>query len=92
MCSEDREENGYPPRSHDCQPVETEFTQSFSESQEDLKRQEANAKKKRTMAMWKNALVHTWYTRPMKSTQKLIDRMPKIMKEIIDNGGERTKY
>ena len=55
---EDRGENGYPPRSHDCQPEETEFAQAFEEAQEDLERREKNANHKRTMHMWKNALEH----------------------------------
>ena len=40
LIHEDREENGYPPRSHDCQPEETEFAQAFEEAQEDLERRE----------------------------------------------------
>ena len=44
---EDREENGYPKRSHDCQPEETEFAHVGK-----------NVNHKRTMHMWKNALEH----------------------------------
>ena len=40
LIHEDREENGYPPRSHDCQPEETEFAQSFEEAQQDLESRE----------------------------------------------------
>ena len=40
LIHENREENGYPPRSHDCQPEETEFAQAFEETQEDLERRE----------------------------------------------------
>ena len=65
---EDREENGYPPRSHDFQPAETELAKSFADSQEDLEIREKNAGKKRSMLMWKNALVHTWHNRPMEET------------------------
>ena len=89
---EDREENGYPPRSHDCQPEETEFAQDFELAQEDLERREKNAKHKRTMHMWKNALEHVWNTRPIEPTQKLIDRMPKVMKAIIETEGGKAKY
>ena len=92
--NEDREENGYPPRSHDCQPEETEFAEDFELAQEDLERREKNAKHKRTMhiRMWKNALEHVWNTRPIEHTQKLIDRMPKVMKAIIAAKGGKTKY
>ena len=38
-------EIGYPPRSHECQPEETEFAQCFEEAQQDLERRE---KKKST--------------------------------------------
>ena len=44
------------------------------------------------MHMWKNALEHVWNTRPIKPTQKLIDRMPKVMKAIIEAKGGKTKY
>ena len=41
--------------------------------------------------MWKNALEHAWNTRPTKHTQKLIDRMPKVMEAIIEaEGGKRN--
>ena len=89
---EDRAENGYPPRSHDCQPEETEFAEDFELAQEDLERREKNAKHKRTMHMWKNAFEHVWNTRPIEHTQKLIDRMPKVMKAIIAAKGGKTKY
>ena len=36
------------------------------------------------MHMWKNALEHVWNTRPIEHTQKLIDRMPKVMEAIIE--------
>ncbi len=90
--NEDREENGYPARSHDCQPAETEFAEDFELSQQDVERREKNAKKKRTMVMWKNSLKHVWETRPIEETQKLIDRMPKIMNAIIEAEGFRTPY
>ena len=92
LIHEDREENGYSPRSHDCQAEETEFAQSFEEAQQDLERREKNAKHKRTMHMWKNALEHAWNTRPIEHTQKLIDRMPKVMEAIIEVEGRKSKY
>ena len=92
VSNEDREENGYPPRSHDCQPAEIEFADSFEESQLDVERREKNSGKKRTMVMWKNALKHVWETRRIEHTQKLIDRLPKIMNAIIEVEGERTLY
>ena len=55
--------NGYPPRSHDCMPDETEFAETFQDAQEDLERREKNAKKRRTMMMWKNALDESWENR-----------------------------
>ena len=43
------------------------------------------------MHMWKNALEHVWNTRPIEHTQKLIDRMPKVMEAIIEaEGGKRN--
>ena len=65
--NEDREENGYPLRSHDCQPEETEFAEDLELAQEDLERREKNAKHKRTVHMWKNTLEHVWNTRPIGS-------------------------
>ena len=38
----DRDENGYPPRSHDCMPAETEFANAFEEAQLDVERRERN--------------------------------------------------
>ena len=90
--TEDREENGYPPRSHDCQPAENEFADDYELAQQDLKRREENLKKKQTMVMWKNSLVHVWENRPIEATRKLIDRMPKIMKASIDADGGKTSY
>ena len=67
-------------------------SQAFEEAQEDLERHEKNANHKRTMHMWKNALEHVWNTRPIEHTQKLIDRMPKVMEAIIEAEGGKTKY
>ena len=88
----DRAENEYPPRSHDCMPCETEFAESFEETQIDLERREKNQNKKRTMQMWKNALDHTWATRPLQATRKIIDRQRKIMRDIIEREGGRTAH
>ena len=38
--TEDRAENGYPARSHDCQPYETEFAEDPELSQQDVERRE----------------------------------------------------
>ena len=40
---EDREENGYTLRSHDCMPAETEFAGGFELAQEDVERREKHA-------------------------------------------------
>ena len=88
----DRADNGYPPRSHDCMPCETEFANAFEEAQLDLERREKNANKKRTMKMWRNSIRKIWFSRPIEEVQKLIDRQPKIQQEIIKKGGRRTKY
>ena len=77
-----RAENGYPPRSHDCIPDETEFAETFQDAQEDLERREKNRNKRRTMMMWKDALDETWRNRPIEATRKIIDRQPKIMQAI----------
>ena len=88
----DRAEDGYPPRSHDCMPEETEFAETHQEAQADLERREENRNQKRTMMMWKNALDHTWRTRPIEATRKIIDRQPKVMRAIIEAEGGRTPY
>ena len=88
----DRSENGYPPRSHDCMPNETEFAETFQDAQEDLERREKNRNKRRTMMMWKNALDNEWETRPIEATRRIIDRQPKIMRAIIETDGGRTPY
>ena len=86
---EDREANGYPPRSHGCMPTETEFAGGFEPAQEDVERRKKNAGHERTMHMWKNAL-NIWNTRPIKETRKLTDRMPNIMKGIIEAEGRKS--
>ena len=88
----DRRENGYPPRSHDCMPAETEFANAFEEAQLDVERREKNLKKSRTMLMWHHAIEYVWQTRPIKEVRKLIEAQPGIMFEIIDNEGERTSH
>ena len=67
-------------------PAETEFAGGFELAQEDVERREKNAGHKWTMYMWKNAL-NVWNTRPIEETRKLIDRMPNIMKGIIESEG-----
>ena len=84
----DRKENGYPPRSHDCQTCESEFADIFEEAQRDFERREKNAKQKRTMMMWKNALDHVWNSKPIKKTRHLIDTQPKVMRAIIESEGD----
>ena len=88
----DRSENGYPPRSHDGMPNETEFAETFQDAQEDLERREKNRNKRRTMMMWKNALDNEWETRPIEATRKILDRQPKIMRAIIEADGGRSPY
>ena len=60
-------------------PNETEFAETFQDAQEDLEHRDENAKKRRTMLMWKNALDEKLRTRPIEATRKMIDRLPKIM-------------
>ena len=73
-------------------PDETEFANSYYDAQIDLERREKNAKKARSMMMWKNALQKTWDKRPIEEVQKLSDRQPMIMKAIIEAEGGRTKF
>ena len=75
-----------------CMPDEIEFAKTFQDAQEDLERREKNAKKRRTMMMWKNALDEQWKIRPIEATRKIIDRKPKIIGVIIDADGGRTPY
>ena len=82
----------YPARSHEDMPCETEFANSFEDAQLDVERREKNANKRRTMIMWRNAIAHTWETRPMCEIHKLIDRQPKIQEEIIAAEGSRVDY
>ena len=73
-------------------PCETESANSFEEAQLDVERREQNAKKRRTMLMWRNAIEHTWETRPMSEIHKLIERQPKIQQAIIDAEGGRVNF
>ena len=74
----------YAPRSHESNPYETEFANSFQDAQLDVERREKNANKRRTMLMWRHAVEHTWETRPISEIQKLVDRQPKILQAIKD--------
>ena len=42
--------------------------------------------------MWRNAIEHTWETRPMSEIHKLIDRQPKIQKAIVEAEGDRVNF
>ena len=84
--------NGYPPRSHDAQPIETVFANVFQAAQLDLQRREKNNNRVRTMRMWKNALDKTWKEYPLEEIRKVIDRQPMIMQAIVDAQGERTRF
>ena len=88
----DRAKNGYSPRSHHCMLGEIEFAENFQDTKEDLECREKNAKKRRTMMMWKNALNELWKMWPVEATCKIIDRQIKIMRTIIDADGGRTPY
>ena len=79
-------------RSHDCQPCETDFEEDFMLAQQDVERMEKNSSKRRTMVMWKNAVTSVWKKRPVTQTQKRIDRMPKIMRAIMEAEGFKTPY
>ena len=85
-------ENGYPPRSHDCQPAETHFANVFHEAQVKLEDAEKKRSRPRSMMMWKYALDSTWNNWPLEEIQKLIDRQPEIMEKIVELGGERTAF
>ena len=89
---EDKDDSGYPSRSHECQPEETEFANAYEDAQLDLERREKNLRKKWTMLMWHNAIEHTWETQLIGKVQKLIDRQPMVMKAIIEAEGGRTPY
>ena len=73
-------------------PDETEFANEQEDAQLDLERREENAHKSRSMKMWKNALTEIWNDRPIEEVHKLFDRQPKIMREIIEKNGSRTRY
>ena len=42
--------------------------------------------------MWKNDVTSVWKKRPVTETQKRIDRMPKIMRTIMEAEGFKTAY
>ena len=95
MCAcpvEDRNDNGYPPRSHECMSNQTEFANSHEDTQLDIERKEKNIGHRRTMKMWKNVIEHLWNKPPIQEVRKLIDRQPKMMQAIIDVEGDRTHY
>ena len=73
-------------------PPETEFANSFEDVQPDVERRETNARKRRTMLMWRNAVEHTWKTRPLNEIRKLIERQPKIQEAIIAAEGGRVNF
>lgn len=79
--------NGYPPRSHDCNPCESWFTQWNQKAGDMLK-----GKKRKTMKMWKLALERSCNEFPKANLRKLIDTQRKVMKEIKKKNGGRTKY
>ena len=85
----DHAENGYPPRSHDHMPDETEFAETIQDAKEDLERRKKRRNKRR---MWKNALDEQWRNRLIETTRKIIDRQPKIMRAIIEANGGRMQY
>ena len=89
---EDQAEDGYPARSHDWQPCETDFEKDFELAQQDAERMEKNGSKRRTMVMWKDAVTSVWKKHPVTETQKRIDRMPKIMRAIMEAEGLKTPY
>ena len=89
---EGQAENGYSARSHDCQPCETDFEEELKLAQQDVERMEKNGSKRRTMVMWKNAVTSVWKKRPVTETQKRIDRMPKIMRAIMEAEGFKTPH
>ena len=68
----DRSENGYPPRSHDCMPNETEFAETFQDAQEHLKRRENNRNKRRTTMMWNTRLTMSGKPALLKQLEKLL--------------------
>ena len=78
---------GYPPRSHDCNPCESWFSQWQEDAAKLMKK-----KKKKTMMKWKTALESAQKNMKKARWQKLIDTQPKIMKTIIAKNGGRTKY
>ena len=77
----DRQDNSYPPRSHDCTSNKTEFANAHEDAQLDVERREKNIKHRRTMKMWKNSVEQVWKS-----------RQHKVMQAIIDAEGGRTSY
>ena len=61
-------------------------------AQQDVERMEKNGSKRRTMVMWKDAVTSVWKKRPVTETQKRIDRMPKIMRAIMEVEGFKIPY
>ena len=70
-------ENGYPPRSHDCQPVETHFANVYHEAQLTLEDAERKRNRSRSMVMWKYALDSTWENWHLQKVRTLVDKHQK---------------
>ena len=57
-----------------------------------IKGSKKGVQKEKNSGHEKNALTSVWNTRLMTETQKLIDRMPKIMHAIIEADGFKTPH
>ena len=88
----DREEDGYPPRSHDCMPDETEFSEVFEDAQEGLEGREKNRRKRRSMAMWKLLWITNGGLGRSMRRRKLLTGSPKSCEQSSKpkGGGHRT--
>ena len=81
--------NGYPPNSHDCNPLETIFARW---KERIYMRLQPNGKTTRTMDNLYKVMNEEWNNIPQSEIQAIINLQPKVMQEIIDKNGDGTKY
>jgi len=84
-------ENGYPPNSHDCNPIESWFSfwQKLAATLAEKRAKKSNYGMP-SMHQWHIALNETRGKVDSKSRHALFDAQPKVMRAIIEAEGGRT--
>ena len=81
--------NGFPPNSHDCNPLETIFARW---KEKIYLRFKPDGTTERTMDNLHKIMIEEWEHMDQEEIRKIIDLQPIVMKEIIAKGGLGTKY